>query len=372
RVFREEFEGHGHFVQTNTFVGDPWSDPEENIGLPSDQEFLFIPYEITIESYPAFLCGVIFQDEIFKSTPVAESKEDISTDKKTEEEVQDQDTAATEEVAKVQEPEDKAAATDDEAKVQERAQQESITEEHKREATADTVVDDAETADVDNTVESEMEETAKPAAEAEQTTSPAEPIIDNTQQPAETEDLPNGLVSESIQRIILSPADLPGEHLAICAKICAEDVMQKQVIWADPEDTVQQVMTKMQQADAGYIMVGTGGTLEGLISDSDISGTISVYLKPIFSKWRRPTDDATLQIRVKWIMTKPVQTIKQDTSLTAIMNTMNQSGIHCLPVIDQQGKVSGLVTVLDILKALLNTDPNISTVGKTNQAPPLK
>ncbi|MHC4069306.1 MAG: CBS domain-containing protein [Planctomycetota bacterium] len=70
-------------------------------------------------------------------------------------------------------------------------------------------------------------------------------------------------------------------------------------------------------------------------------------------------------------MTRPVRTIKPDTSVAAIMENMRQSGLRCLPVVDQQGDVAGLVTVFDIFEALLNTGSGVSTAGKTPQAPQL-
>jgi CBS domain containing-hemolysin-like protein len=53
------------------------------------------------------------------------------------------------------------------------------------------------------------------------------------------------------------------------------------------------------------------------------------------------------------------------------MENMRQSGLRCLPVVDQQGDVAGLVTVFDIFEALLNTGSGVSTAGKTPQAPQL-
>ena len=55
----------------------------------------------------------------------------------------------------------------------------------------------------------------------------------------------------------------------------------------------------------------------------------------------------------------------------AIIENMSQFGGRCLPVVGRGGKVQGLVTVFDIFKVLLNTNPDISIVGKTLQAPPL-
>lgn len=320
RIFREGSEGHGHFVQTDTFIGDPWTNSQEKIGLADDEELLFIPYEMTIDPYPTFNCGVIFPKTLFDKTSASDIETDDPVEEKTEEE------APTE---------DNNIETETEAKA-----------------------------------EPEAEPEAKAEAEPDESTEPAETpeSAEPTETPEETE-APTSAVSDTIQRIVQSPADLPGEHLPVSLAKHAQDIMQKEVVWASTEDNVQQALTKMQQADAGYMMVGTDGTLEGIVAKSDITGAISVYLKPMFAKWRRPIDDATLQIKIKWIMTRPIRTIKPDTPITAIMEAMRQFGIRCLPVVDQQGKVAGLVTVFDVFKALLDTKSGLSTEGKTPQAP---
>jgi CBS-domain-containing membrane protein len=176
--------------------------------------------------------------------------------------------------------------------------------------------------------------------------------------------------SGTIQRIVQSPADLPGEHPSTSLAIHAKDIMQKGVIWGSADESVQQALTKMQQADVGYMMVGAEGQLDGIVSKSDITGAVSVYLRPVFAKWRRPIDDATLQIKIKWIMTSPVRTIKPDTSFAEIIENMCQFGMRCLPVIDSQGKVVGSVTVFNIFK-LLSSSSDVSSAGKTPQVPQL-
>lgn len=189
-------------------------------------------------------------------------------------------------------------------------------------------------------------------------------------------------VSETIRKMTSSPANLPGDDTLTSKKkpptdsthsstISAKDIMQKNILWASPDDTVQHALTNMQQHDTGYMMVGTDGSLEGILSKSDITGAISPYLRPIFAKWQRPIDEASLQIKIKWIMTRPVQTITPDTPIEQIMENICQFGHRALPVVDQQGKVHGLVTVFDIFQTVLKTNSNLSTVGKVNQAPPL-
>jgi CBS domain-containing protein len=121
---------------------------------------------------------------------------------------------------------------------------------------------------------------------------------------------------------------------------------------------MQRALAKMKQTDAGYIMIGQNGALEGIVSKSDITRAMSPYLQPIFTKWRRPLDDATLKIRIKWIMSRPVHTIKPETSLAAIMEYMSQFRGRCLPVTDEAGNVHGLVTAFDIFQALLKSGSN--------------
>jgi len=213
-----------------------------------------------------------------------------------------------------------------------------------------------------------VEEADKPGAKTE-----AEEKVETekkTTAPDQSQVSAKGVVSEAIQKLTQSmtvPTGEPGKptmgtlqggnpaHISVPSTICAKDIMQKDVTWAGPEESVQQALTKMQQHDSSYIIVGQDGALEGIVSKSDITGATSIYLRPIFAKWHGPGDDATLQIKLKWIMSRPVRTIRPDAPLAAIIDNMCRFGGRGLPVADEQGKVHGLVTVFDIFQTLLNT-----------------
>jgi len=390
RVFREELAGHGHFVQTDTFIGDPWDSPEEKIGLANDEEFLFVPYEMTVGSYPAFNCGVIFPKTTFGETSSSDTETVVTADEESQEKAQQEAKAPQDVAEKVGSKESDTTGKDDsgenkpQAPAEERAvetgdrtsEQPAGTEQEPSDESQagakEPVAEEAAEADAKQESPDQNEAEAKEPAAEEAADADAEP--EETSEPAESTggtEPATGPVSETIQRMAQSSTGLPGGGGPVSLATCAKDIMQKEVLWGDADNTVQQVMTEMQQADVGYMMVGADGQLEGLVSKSDIAAALSVYLKPMFAKWRRPIDDATLQIKIKWIMTRPVRTIKPDASLATIMAHMCQSGLRCLPVVDQQGKVAGLVTVFDILTALLNTDSDISTAGKTPRAPSL-
>lgn len=191
------------------------------------------------------------------------------------------------------------------------------------------------------------------AAEIEKIKAEAEEAIVENEKSAVTG------VSETLQKMAQSQAYLIGEQASRILAICSEDIMQKELVWGSTTDSVQHTLTQMKQQHVNYVMVGTKGALEGIVSKSDLNGAISPYLRPLFVKWRRPLDDATLQIKVKWIMSRPVHVVRPETSLTDIMENMFRLGVHALPVVSQQDEVLGMVTEDDVFKAILelNSSP---------------
>ncbi len=335
RVFREEYEGHGHFVQNGTFIGNPWENPAESIKLKNDESLTFVPFEIAIGNFPAFNCGVIFPKSIFASQSESNSEINDTKEENVEKEKNQTDAAEIKEI----------------------------------EADKKTEIAESEK----TVIETKIEQT--------ETKVRKEPDSESN-----SENQANQSVSETIKKMTQSPATLPGQSVSqikdapnqdiqhsnktevLSLSLCSKDIMQTNVAWCSPDESVQQAIEKMRQFDTGYLLIGKEGVLEGIVSRSDITGAVSPYLRSIFSKWRRPLDDATLNIKMMWIMSRPVHTIKTDTNITKIMENMMHFGIRCFPVIDTENKIRGIVTVFDIFKAL-NTNTDISTTGKTIQVP---
>jgi len=350
RVFREELEGHGHFVQTSTFIGKPWDKPEETIGLAGDEEFIFVPYEMTIDPYPAFSCGIIFPKTIFDGTSESDAENPPSADPTDAEEEAEEE--KTKEEAKEEAEEE--ASEQAEGRMKEEP-----------EASAEQTNGDVQT---DESVAKQEREAAVEEKNDDVDTEASDAAVEEKQMPAaESKDQP---ISETIRRMTQSSAGLPGELPPDILGICAEEIMDKKVVWGSPDDSVQQALAEMQEHNTGYMMVGRDGVLEGIVSNSNITGAVSPYLRPAFAKWRRPLDDATLNIRVRWIMSRPVRTVSPETSLATIMGNMCQFGQRAFPVVDEQGKARGLVTVFDIFK-VLSSFTNVSMVGKASEGHPL-
>jgi len=165
-----------------------------------------------------------------------------------------------------------------------------------------------------------------------------------------------------------SPPDFPGKRPVAALAIYAKDIMQKEMVWGNPEGSVQEVISKMEQHNIRYLLIGCDGVLEGIVSKSDLAEALSPYLRPEFAKWRRPLDDATLKLKSKWIMSRPVHIIGPQTLLAVIMSSMCRFRVRTLPVVDQQGKVLGVVTEADVFDVLLMPKSSIPT-GQDHKKP---
>ena len=327
KIFREEYEGHGHFVQNGTFIGNPWEKPEESINLNKDESLTFVPFEMTVGNFPTFNCGVIFPKSIFEPQSELQAEEEETIEENIE----------------------------------------------KAEQQTDSNESDLE---INQQIEIENKETDINIENSETMVQEEEPVLESNQD--KQVEVP---VSETIKKMTESPAVLPGESVSskdsdihhketdtVSLSLNAKDIMDTNVTWCGSDESVQQAIEKMKQFDTGYLLIGSEGVLEGIVSRSDITGAVSPYLRSIFSKWRRPLDDATLNIRIKWIMSRPVHTIKSDTNIIKIMENMRQYGVRCFPVIDSDNKVQGIVTVFDIFKEF-NQNSDVSTMGKIIQVP---
>ena len=393
RIFREGLEGHNHFaLRLPAFVGKPWNKSEETIGLAGDEEVFFIPYEMTVGSYPAFNCGVIFPKIIFGDgsdfVPKEANMTKEATQEKNRENPQNMQTATkktnskkSRKVKKGKSKKSKPNKPTAKKTSVEITDAGKITKKTKAEKTETDKGDSEQTPVVKKRkgkkTLSRKSDASHEQKEAAKDAKAAYGVTEDEITPETSDDSEMGKVSEAIQKITQSPAVLPGQSTTAkkttpgitgrLFEICANDIMQNQVTWASPDDSLQQAIAKMQETNAGYIMIGRNGALEGIISKSDITRAMSPYLQPLFAKWRRPLDDATLKIRIKWIMSRPIHTIKPETSLAAIMQHMSQFRGRCLPVTDEQGNVQGLVTTFDIFQALLKGNSNTCSEGQTSR-----
>jgi len=142
-----------------------------------------------------------------------------------------------------------------------------------------------------------------------------------------------------------------------------KNIMTEQVVCLGNDDNLAAAMEAMKNGKFRHVpIVDTEGVLVGILSDRDVLR----YL-PFVGGQRLPgtdafrsslfhvdTRDPSLSLPVTSIMTRNVTHIRQNCIFYNAAKMLYELKISCLPVVDEDKKLRGIVTVTDIMKALLN------------------
>lgn len=74
--------------------------------------------------------------------------------------------------------------------------------------------------------------------------------------------------------------------------------------------------------------------------------------------------------KVSDYMSKPVETIGTQTTLLEMVNLFLVRPFHYLPVVDEEGALSGVVSRASVLEAIANMRDNSALYGKSESTPP--
>ena len=144
-----------------------------------------------------------------------------------------------------------------------------------------------------------------------------------------------------------------GERLGVNAAgallgICAGDIMHEAAVWCSGDDSAGKVLAKMRAKGCEHVLVGSAECVEGVVAKSDLVGQGSGFLREAVEKWQGSDGDDREGLAVKWVMGRKVETIGADAGYAAMMKKMQQSGHQQLVVADDDGRVLGVVSRLDI------------------------
>ena len=115
------------------------------------------------------------------------------------------------------------------------------------------------------------------------------------------------------------------------------DVMTRKVETVSPDQTAQEAAGFMLSADAGSIPVTDGDKLIGMITDRDIA------VRGI-AKGHGPD---TL---VRDLMSDDLICAREDDDVADVANRMSEAQVRRLPVIDDQSRLCGIVSLGDLAR----------------------
>ena len=113
------------------------------------------------------------------------------------------------------------------------------------------------------------------------------------------------------------------------------EVMTRDVQTVRPDQPVQQAASFMLSADAGSIPVTDGERLIGMITDRDIA------VRGV-AKGHGPDTP------VRDLMSSGIVSVNVDDDLGAVASKMSESQVRRLPVVDEQQRLCGIVSLGDL------------------------
>ncbi len=117
------------------------------------------------------------------------------------------------------------------------------------------------------------------------------------------------------------------------------DVMRRSLVKASPEDTVRVAVNLMASNRVGSVLVVDNGGLVGIFTERDL----------VYHLHRGGSLDDPLRD----VMTRSPITVREDESLWKALLLMVEHGIRHLPVVDREGRLAGVVSVRDALRAVV-------------------
>jgi acetoin utilization protein AcuB len=131
------------------------------------------------------------------------------------------------------------------------------------------------------------------------------------------------------------------------------EIMSTELVTVSLDHTLDEIRSLFEAHQCHHILVVSDNqSLLGVISDRDVLRNICPDTD---SSLANNHAIRTLQKKAHQVMTRDVITVKPDDELEEAAARMLDKSISCVPVIDQEETVYGIVTRSDLLKRLCGT-----------------
>ena len=149
------------------------------------------------------------------------------------------------------------------------------------------------------------------------------------------------------------------------SQIKVKEIMSENVQTLLINDTIKDALTTMLEQELTTIpVVNLDNRCVGIISRSDLTelfveedGELSRMIDTPLSMERLFRSLETCDIRqIRELMTHEVISVKANQSLTEACQQMVRQNVHHLPVVDDEGRLAGIVSSFDVVQAVAETD----------------
>jgi len=128
-------------------------------------------------------------------------------------------------------------------------------------------------------------------------------------------------------------------------------IMSRDVESVGPDMSLMEIQDTLRKHGFRHLLVIEDDALVGVISDRDVLRVVSPFLNTLSET---PRDIKTLMCPAREVMRTDPVSIRPDTSIEEAASTLLEHTISCLPVVNDENQIEGIVTSKDLLRYLVN------------------
>ena len=148
------------------------------------------------------------------------------------------------------------------------------------------------------------------------------------------------LADEDIDRLFDEECPGPVDLGSVLVNDPIRNAVNHPPIIVEPITTVGEVLRKMREAGRGAVLVVKDGVLAGIFTERDVLLRIAGF--PLNVE----------QATVGELMTAQPHTLPADSSVAFALNKMVVEGFRHVPLVDEQGRPTGMVSMRDLIDYL--------------------
>jgi CBS domain-containing membrane protein len=144
----------------------------------------------------------------------------------------------------------------------------------------------------------------------------------------------------------------------VARRIFVRDVMTQNVIKVREDADINEVATLLSENRiSGLPVVDIQDRVIGMITEADVLAMVGIKKGHTFKDVIRhllgePLSGPKRSKRLRDVMTKPAITTSPEADIREIASTLDEKRIKRLPVVDEQGKLIGVISRADIVRAI--------------------
>jgi CBS domain-containing protein len=148
-------------------------------------------------------------------------------------------------------------------------------------------------------------------------------------------------------------------------KTLVRDVMTTEVVTVDPWTPFTEIVTRLAEhrISAAPVLDAEGNVL-GVVTEADLllkqeHPDLELNVPLAWSRRRRLERDKAAAVVAGKLMTSPPVTVPPTATITEAARRMHTAGVKRLPVVDEVGRLAGIVSRADLLKVFIRSDQAI-------------